>query len=221
MRAGGSWPGGKVESVTEGAVRRPRGDPVRRRRPQPHCSRRGRAPVRHRGRLRAGGMPRRAAWAQGSVVGDLFNVSRSTVYRAVRRADRAPEMQPTLNTVAKTSDLFISAADCGQSSLHLDSCCRDAAKIEKSVVVLKEETRGGTSVGRRRRGRQWLSPTVRPADRDWVPVGGARQHLGNGGWSSTRSTVRSRAIAFDWPVAGSSHRALTVRLPASAATLLR
>ncbi len=53
-------------------------------------------------------------------VGDLFNVSRSTVYRAVRRADRAPEMQPTLNTVAKTSDLFISAADCGQSSLHLD-----------------------------------------------------------------------------------------------------
>lgn len=68
VRAGGSWPGGKVESVTEGAVRRPRGDPVRRRRPQPHCSRRGRAPVRHRGRLRAGGMPRRAAWAQGSVV---------------------------------------------------------------------------------------------------------------------------------------------------------
>ena len=40
---------------------------------------------------------------------------------------------------------------------------RDAAKIEKSVVVLKEETRGGTSVGRRRRGRQ--SPTGRPADR--------------------------------------------------------
>ena len=29
-------------------------------------------------------------------VGDLFNVSRSTVYRAVRRADRAPEMQPRL-----------------------------------------------------------------------------------------------------------------------------
>ena len=54
-------------------------------------------------------------------IGDLFNVSRSTVYRAVRRADRAPEMQPTLNTVAKTSDLFISAADCGQSSLHLDT----------------------------------------------------------------------------------------------------
>ncbi len=39
-------------------------------------------------------------------IGDLFNVSRSTVYRAVRRADRAPEMQPTLNTDAKTSDLF-------------------------------------------------------------------------------------------------------------------
>jgi hypothetical protein len=34
-----------------------------------------------------------------------------------------------------------------QSSLHPDSCCRDAAKIEKSVVVLKEETRGGRHVG--------------------------------------------------------------------------
>jgi len=42
----------------------------------------------------------------------------------------------------------ISATDCGQSSLHVDSvCCRDAAKIEKSVVVLKEETRGGRHVG--------------------------------------------------------------------------
>ena len=58
-----------------------------------------------------------------------------------------------------------------QSSLHPDSFCRDAAKIEKSVGVLKEETRGGTSVGRRRRGWQWQSPTVqwqsptvRPAD---------------------------------------------------------
>ncbi len=57
---------------------------------------------------------------------------------------------------------FVRSAPHGgdQSSLHLD---RDAAKIEKSVVVLKEETRGGTSVGHRRRGRQ--SPTGRPADR--------------------------------------------------------
>jgi len=52
-------------------------------------------------------------------IGELFNVSRSTVYRAVRRADRtadsdaahsagepAPGMQPTLNTVAETADLF-------------------------------------------------------------------------------------------------------------------
>lgn len=38
---------------------------------------------------------------------------------------------------------------------------------------------------------------------------------------STRSTLRSRAIAFDKPAAGSSHRALTVQLPARAATLLR
>jgi len=68
-------------------------------------------------------------------IGDLFNVSLSTVYRAVRRADRAPEMQPTLNTVAKTSDLFISAADCGQSSLHLEICCRDAAKMKQGLSV--------------------------------------------------------------------------------------
>ena len=34
-----------------------------------------------------------------------------------------------------------------QSSPHPDTCCRDAANIEKSVVVLKEKTRGGTSVG--------------------------------------------------------------------------
>jgi len=52
-------------------------------------------------------------------IGELFNVSRSTVYRAVRRADRtadrmpltaqvsqSPGMQPTLFTVAERVDLF-------------------------------------------------------------------------------------------------------------------
>jgi len=51
-------------------------------------------------------------------------------------------MQPTLTTVAETADLF-NLGPLIVVNLHCipTFVCRDAAKIDKSVVVLKEETR--------------------------------------------------------------------------------
>ncbi len=106
------------------------------------------------------------------------NGRRSGTLKVSPRRGRPPGCSQHGTRSPRRLTCSISATDRGQSSLHPDICnCRDAAKIEKSVGVLKEETRGGTSVGRRRRGWQWQSPTVqwqsptvRPADRDWVPV---------------------------------------------------
>jgi len=46
-----------------------------------------------------------------------------------------------------TGARFSSADVAAAAGLDRTHHCRDAANIEKSVVVLKEETRGGTSVG--------------------------------------------------------------------------
>ncbi len=89
-----------------------------------------------------------------------------TASRGDQTSAETPDGRPRLNTVAETADLFNMHPRVA-ISLHCipTEICPDAAKIEKSVVVLKEENREGTSVGRRRRGRQWQSPMVRPADR--------------------------------------------------------
>jgi len=57
-------------------------------------------------------------------------------------------MQPRLNTVTGESRLFnLHPMVVINLSCIPTAVCRDAAKIEKSVVVLKEETRGGRYVG--------------------------------------------------------------------------
>jgi len=53
-------------------------------------------------------------------------------------------MQPRLNTAVERVDLFDLHP---MVAINLHCISTDAANIEKSVVVLKEETRGGTSVG--------------------------------------------------------------------------